>query len=97
MPNYDVTDFMPQFQNEPFSGKSGGAAAKNMSLFIPSAAGGDNPLPNLKTYKMRAYKTTAPVGYVFWNNTGSGPDTTAALSGFNPLELSGITVIGVLG
>ena len=42
-------------------------------------------------YVMRAFKTTAPTGHVYWSVVGA-PDTTGAQSGYNPSDLSAITV-----
>lgn len=40
---------------------------------------------------MRAYKTTVPTGHVYWVSVGSA-DMTGTYSGYNPLELTSITV-----
>lgn len=42
-------------------------------------------------YKMRAYKTTAPVGYVFWDAINE-PDYDGSQSIYNPSDLVRITV-----
>lgn len=40
---------------------------------------------------MRAFKTSVPTGYVYWNVTGA-PDETGTSSGYSPGELSNIII-----
>jgi hypothetical protein len=42
-------------------------------------------------YIMRAFKTTFPTGHVYWSSIGS-PDFSGDQSGYNPLDLSSITI-----
>ena len=47
------------------------------------------------TYYMRAYKTTATTGYVYWTSLGAA-DGNGSQSGYDPLELQNIVVIYII-
>ena len=64
---------------------------EGLLIEIPEGQAGGGGGPADVNYSMRAYRALTP-GYVHWTSTNS-PDYAGTGSGYNPAELTDITVV----